>query len=142
MSHILTLDVVTQETRLLTAEAKQITAETAAGEITILPGHIPLVSKLKEGLLRYLDEQGKEQVLAIFGGFLELNGDGKCSILADSAVRAGDIDVARVKQAQQEAQAKLKEQGSERDFALAEAALRQAALELKAAERRNRHSTV
>lgn len=141
MSHLLTLDVVTQETRLLTVEAKQITAETAAGQITLLPGHISLVTKLREGLLRYLDDKGNEQVLAIFGGFLELNEDGHCAVLADSAVRADDIDIARVKQAQKEAEDKLKEKGSERDYALAEAALRQAALELKAAEARNRHRT-
>lgn len=139
MTHALTLDVVTQEQRLLTVETKQITAETAAGEITILPGHVPLVSRLTEGLLRYRDDKNEEQVIAIFGGFLELDSDGNCSILADSAVRAEDIDLARVKKAEQEALEALKDKGKEREFALAEAALRHAALELKAAERKNRH---
>lgn len=139
MPHTLTLDVVTQETRLLTIETKQITATTSAGEITILPGHIPLVTRLTEGLLRYLNDKGQEEVIAIFGGFLELDGHGICSILADSAVRAEDIDIAKVKKAEQEAEETLKDKGREREFALAEASLRQAALELKAAERRNRH---
>jgi len=141
MAHLLVLDIVTQETRLLTVETKQITAETTAGEITILPGHIPLVSRLTEGLLRYLNDKGQEEVVAIFGGFLELDSNGKCSVLADSAVRAEDIDLAKVKRAEQEAQSALKDKGKEREFALAEAALRHAALELKAAERRNRHRT-
>lgn len=139
MINKLTLDIVTQETRLLTAQTSQITVDTAAGEITILPGHIPLVTRLTEGLLRYLDEKGNEEVVAIFGGFLELDDDNNCSVLADSAVRADDIDLAKVKKAEQEAQEKLKDKGSDRDYALAEAALRQAALELKAAERKNRH---
>jgi len=139
MSHTLKLDIVTQEKRLLTVETKQLTVETSAGEITILPGHIPLVTRLTEGLLRYLDDKGVEQVVAIFGGFLELDTLGTCSILADSAVRAEDIDIAKVKRAEQEAAEVLKDKDRERDFAMAEAALRNAALELKAAERRNRH---
>jgi|SaaInlStandDraft_4_1057021.scaffolds.fasta_scaffold04414_5 F-type H+-transporting ATPase subunit epsilon len=139
MTHKLVLDIVTQETRLVTVEATQVTVETTSGEITILPGHIPLVSRLREGLLRYLDEKGNEQVIAIFGGFLELGEDGKLSILADSAVRAEDIDLAAVKRAEQEAQSALADKGKERDFALAEAALRHAALQLRATEHRNRH---
>lgn len=135
----LTLDLVTQESRLFTLPVKQITVDTDSGEITLLPGHVPLVTRLTEGLLRYLDLQNQEHVLAIFGGFLELDSDGVCSILADSAVRAEDIDLAKVEQARQEAQAILNDQQKARDFALAEAALRHATLELKAAQRRNRH---
>lgn len=139
MTHTLILDIVTQETRLLTVDATQVTVETEAGEITILPGHIPLVTRLKEGLLKYLDNKGDEQVIAIFGGFLELGEDGKLSILADSAVRAEDIDLAAVKKAEQEAQSALSDKSKDRDFALAEAALRNATLQLRASEHRNRH---
>lgn len=141
MSHTLVLDIVTQETRLLTVDAKQVTVETSSGEITILPGHIPLVTRLSEGLLRYLDEKGTEQIVAIFGGFLELGEDGKLSVLADSAVRAEDIDIATVKKAEQEAKSALADKGKERDFALAEAALRKTALQLRASQHRNRHRT-
>jgi len=140
MTHLLKLDLVTQEKRLLTVETKRITVETAMGEITLLPGHIPLVTRLTEGLLRYLDEQEQEEVVAIFGGFLELDEHGTCSILADSAVRADDIDLAKVQKAQAEAKSTLEDKNREQEFALAEAALRHAALELKAAEHKRRHS--
>ena len=52
MSKLLTLDIVPQEKRLLTAETTRVTVETEMGEITILPGHVPLLAKLTQGLLR------------------------------------------------------------------------------------------
>lgn len=134
------LDIITQEKRLLTIETVRITAETTAGEITILPGHVPLITRLAEGILRYEDVKGGEEVVAIFGGFLELGPDGTCSILADSAVRADDIDIAKVKEAQREAESALKDKDREKEYALAEAALRRTALELKAANKKSRHS--
>lgn len=140
MSKHLKLDIVTQEKRLLEAEATSITLETTLGEITILPGHIPLITRLTEGLLRFTDHQGKEQVVAVFGGFLELDNQGICSILADSAVRADEIDLAKVKLAEREAQAVLKDKTRQQEFVLAEAALRRTALELKAANKKSRHA--
>lgn len=134
MTNQLTLDIVTQERRLLTVTTTRVTVETSEGEITILPDHIPLLTRLTEGLLRYDDEKGNEQVVAIFGGFLELDGSGKLSILADSAARAEDIDEARALKAQEEAKNKLADREREAEFALAEASMRKAALELKAAK--------
>lgn len=136
----LTLDIVTQEKRLLSTEAVSVNADTADGEITILPGHIPLVTRLNEGLFRYTTDDNKEHVIAVFGGFLELDTEGNCSVLADSAVRADDIDIAKVENAKKEAEAALKDKNREAEFALAEAALRHAALELKAAHHKSRHS--
>lgn len=139
MTKILTLDIVTQEKRLLTAETRQVTAETVDGEITILPGHIPLLTRLKEGLLRY-DDRGHEDIVAIFGGFLEVDEAGKVSVLADAAVRAKDIDLAKVKAAQVAAQETLRDKKREQEFALAEAALKRTWLELKAANSKPRHA--
>lgn len=140
MSKTLTLDIVTQVKRLLTVEVAKITVETELGEITILPGHIPLITRLTEGLLRYTDEKGEEELVAVFGGFLELDADGVCTILADSAVRANDIDLAKVELARKEAEATLQDKTREQEFILAEAALRRTALELKAANKKSRHS--
>ena len=143
MSNILTLDIVTQEKRLLTALVKSVTVDTVEGEITILPGHVPLLTRLSEGLLRFTDEKGTEDVVAIFGGFLEVGDDGKLTILADSAIRASDIDEAKVKAAQAAAQAALKAKSRQVEFAEAEASLRKAYVELKALNKgaKPRHST-
>ena len=140
MSHLLTLDIVNQEKRLLTSPAKRVTVETTMGEITILPGHIPLLTKLQEGLLHFVSETGVEEVVAIFGGFLEVDSAGKVSILADSAVRAADIDLAKVEAARTEAEATLRDKTKEQEFALAEAALKKTWLELKAARSKPRHA--
>lgn len=141
MSKLLTLDIVTQEKRLLTVETTRVTVESEMGEITILPGHIPLLSKLTEGLLRYEDDKGREEIIAIFGGFLEVDPQGKVTILADSAVRAKDIDLAKVKKAESEAKMTLSDKKREVEFAQAEAALKRTWLELKAANSKPRHST-
>lgn len=141
MTKLLTLDIVTQEKRLLTVETARVTVETEMGEITVLPGHIPLLAKLNEGLLRFEDSKGGEDIVAIFGGFIEVDALGKVSILADSAVRAKDIDLAKVQRAQNEAKMTLADKKREVEFAQAEAALKRTWLELKAANSKPRHST-
>lgn len=141
MPKLLTLDIVTQEKRLLTVETARVTVETEMGEITVLPGHIPLLAKLNEGLLRFEDDKGREEIVAIFGGFIEVDALGKVSILADSAVRAKDIDLAKVQRAQNEAKMTLADKKREVEFAQAEAALKRTWLELKAANSKPRHST-
>jgi F-type H+-transporting ATPase subunit epsilon len=135
----LTLDIVTQEKRLLTVETSQVIAETESGEITILPGHVPLLTRLKEGLLRFIGDKG-EEIVAIFGGFLEVDASGKVAILADSAVRSSDIDLAKVAKAKKEAEMTLADKTREQEFALAEAALKRAWLETKAANSKPRHA--
>lgn len=140
MSKLLSLDIVTQENRLLQAQATRIMAQTDLGEITILPGHVSLVTSLSEGILRYYDADGAEHIIVVFGGFLELNKDGLCTVLVDSAIRADDIDTAKVKAAQAAAEQVLQDKAKQQEYLLAESALRQAALKLKAADRRTRHN--
>jgi len=138
----LKLDIVTQEKRLLTVEVSSVTAQTSEGEITILPNHVPLLTRLTEGLLRYKDKNGVEETVVIFGGFLEVDSLGNLNILADSAVRAGDLDEAKIKAAEAEAKATLADKTRELEFAEAESSLRRAYLELKALNKgaKPRHS--
>jgi len=138
---MLKLDIVTQEKRLLTLEdVESVSVDTVEGEITILPNHVPLLTQLKEGLLRFKTKSGNEQLVAIFGGFLEIDSEGNVSILADSAVRAEDIDEAKVEQARAQAESTLRDKTKEQEFALAEAALKKTWLELKAVKTKPRHS--
>ena len=141
MANMLKLDIVTQEKKLLTEEVSSITAQTVEGEITILPSHVPLLTRLTEGVMRFMTKSG-EQVVAIFGGFLEVDSLGNVSVLADSAVRAEDIDEAKVKEAESEAKAVLADKTRALEFAEAEAALRKAYASIKALNKgaRPRHS--
>lgn len=141
MANMLKLDIVTQEKKLLSEEVSSITVQTVEGEITILPSHVPLLTRLTEGVMRFMTKSG-EQVVAIFGGFLEVDSQGRVSVLADSAVRAEDIDEAKVKEAEAEAKAVLADKTRALEFAEAEAALRKAYASIKALNKgaRPRHS--
>jgi len=136
----LKLDIVTQEKRLLTQEVDSVTVETTVGELTILPDHMPLLTKLKEGVLTYRID-GKDFFIAIFGGFIEVSPEGVVSILADAAVRAEDIDLAEVEKAKQQAEEVIrKTDAHEHDLLMAEVASKQALIKIKAAKRLSSHN--
>lgn len=142
MTNTLKLDIVTQEKKLLSEEVSSIIAQTVEGEINILPSHVPLLTRLTEGVMRFTTKSGDEQVVAIFGGFLEVDNSGNVSVLADSAMRAQDIDEAKVKEAEAEAKAVLSDKTRALEFAGAEAALRKAYASIKALNKgaKPRHS--
>ncbi len=131
------LEIVTQEKKLLSAEVVSVSVTTELGEITILPNHIPLFTKLVTGELRYLDPtKNNTHYVAISGGFMDVGPDNKITVLADDALRADDINEALVVKAKQEAETALKNKTSKRDFMIAEASLRKALNELKISRKR------
>ena len=133
----LQLEIVTQEKQVLKTEATSISVSTEMGEITVLPDHIPLFTKLVTGELRYR-EPGSTQThfFAISGGFMDVGVGGQVTVLADHALRADDINEALAEQAREEAESAMKDKSSQRDFMLAEASLRKALNELKIAQKR------
>jgi F-type H+-transporting ATPase subunit epsilon len=130
----LKLEIITQEKHLLTQEISQITAPALMGEVTILPGHIPMFTRLSDGILRIKDGKDESE-FAILGGFMDVGPNNKVTILADSAFRASDINIAKAEEARQRAEEALKSKAGEVDFKQAEASLRRAMLELKVARR-------
>lgn len=128
------LSIITPTKSVLSEEVEEITAPTENGEITILPSHVPLLTKIKPGELT-IRHNRKPSFFAITGGFLEVK-ENKITILADYAVRAEDIEVARAKEAQERAENAMKEKGSEKDFIEAQTQLARALLELHVAKRR------
>ncbi|MBU0576680.1 ATP synthase F1 subunit epsilon [Patescibacteria group bacterium] len=139
MSNKLSLDVISQEQQLLSQEVDMVLVPSMTGQIGILPGHISLFASLEAGEL-ILTSGTRNEVFAITGGFLDVN-QNQVTVLADSAIRAEDIDINKVEEAKKRAQEAMKDKSSEKDFKLAEADLRKAILELKVAKRR-RHSTL
>lgn len=135
------LEIVTPEKVIFQGQVDEIYVNTADGAIGILPHHINLFTKLIPGELK-LKISGKEQFMALTGGFLEVNKN-KVTILADYAVHAEDIDVNKAMEARKRAEEILKKKESritEQEFAAAEAAFRQAVAELKVAEHRHKRS--
>ena len=94
----LRVELVTAEGRVLSTEADFVKAPGLAGELGVLPRHIPLMTPLKTGEVMVRNE-GREQYLFVAGGFLEVLPD-KVVILADAAERAEDIDESRAQYAE------------------------------------------
>jgi F-type H+-transporting ATPase subunit epsilon len=127
------LEIITPTKVVLSEEVDEITIPTVNGEISILPNHIDLLTKIKPGEM-IIHRNGKIELFAITGGFLEISNN-KVSILADHAIRADDIEIAKAEQAKERAEKAMKEKGSERDFVIADAELRKSLLELKVARK-------
>ncbi len=129
----LVLEIITPTKVILNEEVDEVTVPTVNGEISILPNHVDLLTKIKPGEL-IIHRSNKDELFAITGGFLEVSKN-HINILADHAVRAADIEIAKAEQARERAQRAMKEKASEKDFAIADAELRKALLELKVARK-------
>ncbi len=131
----ITLEIISQEKHLATIEVNEIIAPTTSGEITVLPNHIPVFTKLTDGIIT-TKANNKVEEFAILGGFMDIAPDSKVTILADAATRADDINIAKAQEAKRLAEEAMKNKGSEIEFKEAESSLRKALFELKAANRR------
>jgi F-type H+-transporting ATPase subunit epsilon len=128
-------DVVSVERVVFSDDADMVLAPGIEGELGILPHHAPLMTALAPGEI-VIRKAGQEDVrMAITGGFMEVRPD-RVTILADSAERAEEIDVARAEAARQRAQQLLSGRPSGVDIARAEYALRRSQVRLKVARRR------
>ena len=91
MADKIQLEVVTPERRVLGEPVDMVTVPGLNGEMGILPGHTPLISQLKTGVLSYLQD-GRTTQLLVSGGFVEVRDD-RVSVLAEIAERPEEIDV-------------------------------------------------
>lgn len=128
------LEIITQEAKILTEEVDQVTAPAVLGEVTILPGHIPLFTKLSDGLITIKSSKGTTEI-AVLDGFMDVSVGNRVTILADSAIRAESVNIAKATEAKRKAEEAMHQKTSEIEFKQTEAALRKAILELKVAQR-------
>ena len=91
---MLKLEIISPKERVFSTEAKQVVLPTESGEIGLLTGHIPLITQLRLGALKVIDESSQE-VFAIQGGFAQLVSD-KISILTDEAIAASDLEASAI----------------------------------------------
>jgi len=127
----LKLEVVTVEGLVYSGDVSVVVAPGTEGQLGILPRHAPLMTGLEAGQLMFRKD-GQENYLAISGGFLEVLPD-KVVVLADSAERAEDIDIARAEVARKRAEERLTSRGQGIDLMRAEASLRRSLARLKVA---------
>jgi F-type H+-transporting ATPase subunit epsilon len=134
----LRLEVVTAEREIFAGEVDSVLAPGVEGELGILPRHAPLVAMLQAGELRFR-RADEETNVAIGGGFLEV-ANNRVIVLADSAERADEIDLARAQEAQERARALLTQRtaGDRAAFEQALAELRREQIRIRVARRGRR----
>ena len=128
------VSVVSQDRLLYEGEVLQIVTTAEAGELGVRAGHTPLMANLKPGQVRLTLDGGKEEVLYISGGFLEVQPE-KTIILADEAARADELDEEAVKKAKARAEERMKGIEAGEEQAMAQLELAQIAAQLSAIRR-------
>lgn len=131
--------ITTPEKTVYEDEIDQLTVMTAAGEITVLPNHIPLVSLLYPGEMR-IKKAGELIPMAVAGGFLEVRPGNQIVILADAAERIEELDETLIEEARRKAAAVLREKFTAADYEDAALALERELARLRVI-RKYRHKT-
>lgn len=135
MAMTMHVDVVSAEEEIFSGAATMLFAPGMMGDLGILPRHAPLLTRIKPGEVRVVTEQGdEEEVFFVSGGMLEIQPEA-VTILADTAIRAHDIDEAAAMEAKERAEKLLSDQKSEVDYAAASAELAEAMAQLQAVQR-------
>ena len=129
----ISLHVITPVKEVLKEEVDEITLPTVSGEISVLPNHAPLLTKISPGEMT-IRKSGKLEHFAITGGFLDLNNN-VANILADYAVHADDIEIAKAEEAKNRAEKALKEKDKEIESEELRTELLRTVLELKVARK-------
>lgn len=131
----LSVEIVTGERVVYTEDnVDMVVAPGVDGELGVLPRHAPLITLLANGELR-IKKGGQEQSIVVFGGFLEVTPE-KVIVLADTAERAEEIDVARAQAARQRAEELKSRREAGVDLAQADLSLRRASVRLRVGQRR------
>jgi F-type H+-transporting ATPase subunit epsilon len=131
MADTLQLEIVTPDKLLVREPADEVQIPGKAGDMGILPGHAPLITELTIGEIAY-KQGGKTEHLSVAWGFAEVLPD-KVTILAQTAERAGDIDVKRATAAKSRAEEALKNPAPDLDYEATLNAIKRAEVRLKVA---------
>ncbi len=129
------VDVVSAEEAIFSGLAEMIVVPGEMGELGIFPRHAPLLTRIKPGSVRLkLPNQTEDTLIYVSGGMLEVQPN-IITILADTAIRSGDLDEARALEAKRAAEEAMKNRSTEIDFAKAQAELSEALAQLQAIQK-------
>ncbi len=134
MAMTIHVDIASAEEEIHSGPATVVYAPAEMGEVGIYPRHAPMLSRLRPGEVRVETPAGEELFFFVSGGLLEVQPH-VVTVLADTAIRATDLDEAAALAAQKHAEQEMKDRGSEMDYAKAKAELVQAAAQLRAIQK-------
>jgi F-type H+-transporting ATPase subunit epsilon len=137
MASTIRCDIVSAEEEIFHGNAQMVIATGEMGELGIAPRHAPLITRLKPGQVRVQLENGEEQFFYVSGGILEVQPT-VVTVLADTAIRAKDLDEAAARNAKNEAERALANRTDALEVAQAQAQLAQAMAQLQALDRLRR----
>ena len=124
------VDIVSAEASIFSGEAEMVIAPGEGGELGILPEHMPLLTRIKPGTIR-IRTGSDEEVIYVSGGMMEVQPDG-VTVLADTSVRAHDLDEAKAMEAERLAKEALSNRTGKMEVAKAQAELAEAVAQLAA----------
>ncbi len=128
------VDIVSAEQEIFSGMAEMVFAPAELGEVGITPRHAPLISKLNPGEVHVKVSEKESQAFYVSGGLLEVQPH-LVTILADTAIRAKDIDEAAALQAKEAAEEALNDKSGKIDYATAQSQLAQAMMQLRTLDR-------
>ncbi len=132
------VDVVSAEASIFSGEAKFVTLPGEEGELGILPGHTPLISRIRPGTVKIVSPDDREELVFVAGGLLEVQ-PGTVTVLSDTAIRSQDLDEAKAEMARKRAEEALRNAKDKAEVAVVEAELAMLAAQLAAIRKlRNR----
>ncbi len=135
MAMTIHVDVVSAEESIFSGLAEFVALPGEAGELGILPGHMPLLTRVKPGAVRIkLPQQDSEELIFVAGGMLEVQPN-LVTVLADTAIRGKDLDEAKALDAKKRAEEAMANRSSELDYARAQAELAEAIAQLAALQK-------
>jgi F-type H+-transporting ATPase subunit epsilon len=135
MAMAIHVDVVSAEESIFSGLAEFVVLPGEAGELGILPGHMPLMTRIRPGAVRIkLQAQDKEELIFVAGGILEVQ-PGLVTVLADTAIRGRDLDEAKAMDSKRKAEEAMANRSSELDYARAQAELAEAVAQLAAIQK-------
>lgn len=138
MAMTIHVDVVSAEQSIFSGLAEFVVLPGEAGELGIMPGHMPLMTRIKPGTVRIKLPDGTEETIVVAGGLLEVQ-PGLVTVLADTAIRAKDIDEAKAIEAKAKAEEAMKNASSDLDLAKATSEFAMMAAQLAAIQKLRKH---
>jgi F-type H+-transporting ATPase subunit epsilon len=134
MTMTIHIDIVSAEKEIFSGLAEMVFAPAELGEVGIAPRHAPMITKLKPGEVRVKVNGSEDHPFYISGGILEVQPH-LVTILADTAIRAKDIDEAAALEAKAKAEEALADKSGKIDYATAQARLAEAVMQLRTLDR-------